>query len=111
MIRKPETISFWRKQLPHWEVVDGLYFVTIHVCGAIGAALCNVKRSIGPFITKLRGVRRTADAKTVQNDQKSAAHGVILSIISSGGSTGNSVISIADRNASAAFWAASSLAA
>jgi putative transposase len=33
--RKPETVDFWRGQLPHWEVVDGRYFVTIHVRGAI----------------------------------------------------------------------------
>ncbi len=28
-MRKPETISFHRKRLPHWSVMDGLYFVTI----------------------------------------------------------------------------------
>ncbi len=28
-VRKPETISFHRKRLPHWSVRDGLYFVTI----------------------------------------------------------------------------------
>ncbi len=35
MIRKPETIAFWRGRLPHWEVVDGRYFVTVHLAGAI----------------------------------------------------------------------------
>ena len=35
MIRKPETISFWRGRLPHWEVTSGRYFVTIHLAGAI----------------------------------------------------------------------------
>src|SRR5262249_13528856 len=35
MIRKPETVAFWRGRLPHWKVVDGRYFVTIHVAGAI----------------------------------------------------------------------------
>jgi hypothetical protein len=35
MIRKPETIDFWVGRLPHWEVVDGRYFVTIHHAGAI----------------------------------------------------------------------------
>jgi REP element-mobilizing transposase RayT len=35
MIRKPETVAFWRGRLPHWEVVDGRYFVTIHLAGAI----------------------------------------------------------------------------
>ena len=31
----PETIGFWRGRLPHWEVEDGRYFVTIHLAGAI----------------------------------------------------------------------------
>jgi REP element-mobilizing transposase RayT len=35
VIRKPDTLSFWRGRLPHWEVVDGRYFVTIHLAGAI----------------------------------------------------------------------------
>jgi len=28
-MKKPETISFYRRRLPHWSVRDGLYFVTI----------------------------------------------------------------------------------
>jgi putative transposase len=35
MIRKPETIAFWYGRLPHWEVANGRYFVTIHLSGAI----------------------------------------------------------------------------
>jgi REP element-mobilizing transposase RayT len=35
MPRKPKTIAFWVGRLPHWEVEDGKYFVTIHVAGAI----------------------------------------------------------------------------
>jgi hypothetical protein len=35
MTRKPDTIAFWRGRLPHWEVTDGRYFVTIHLAGAI----------------------------------------------------------------------------
>ncbi|MCL4206839.1 MAG: hypothetical protein KJ000_30525 [Pirellulaceae bacterium] len=35
MSRHPETIDFWVGDLPHWEVVDGRYFVTIHLRGAI----------------------------------------------------------------------------
>jgi len=38
MIRRPETIDFWVGDLPHWEVVDGRYFVTIHLRGAIPQA-------------------------------------------------------------------------
>ena len=35
MIRKPETIAFWYGRLPHWEVAEGRYFVTLHLAGAI----------------------------------------------------------------------------
>lgn len=35
MKRNPETIEFWIGRLPHWEVVDGRYFVTINLSGAI----------------------------------------------------------------------------
>jgi len=35
MIRRPTTTGFWRGRLPHWEVEDGRYFVTIHLAGAI----------------------------------------------------------------------------
>jgi len=35
MIRKPQTIDFWVGRLPHWEVEDGRYFVTIHLAGEI----------------------------------------------------------------------------
>jgi REP element-mobilizing transposase RayT len=35
MTRKPETIAFWYGRLPHWEVAEGRYFVTIHLAGAI----------------------------------------------------------------------------
>ena len=37
MIRKPRTTAFWVGRLPHWEVEDGRYFVTIHLAGAIPA--------------------------------------------------------------------------
>jgi REP element-mobilizing transposase RayT len=35
MLRKPDTIGFWRGRLPHWEVAEGRYFVTMHLAGAI----------------------------------------------------------------------------
>jgi putative transposase len=37
MNRKPKTLGFWTGRLPHWEVEDGRYFVTIHLAGAIPA--------------------------------------------------------------------------
>jgi REP element-mobilizing transposase RayT len=38
MTRKPKTTAFWVGRLPHWEVEDGRYFITIHLAGAIPAA-------------------------------------------------------------------------
>jgi len=35
MTRKPDTTSFWTGRLPHWEVAEGRYFITIHLAGAI----------------------------------------------------------------------------
>jgi hypothetical protein len=35
MPRRPKTIAFWTGRLPHWEVEDGRYFITIHLAGAI----------------------------------------------------------------------------
>ncbi len=37
MNRKPQTIAFWCGRLPHWEVEDGRYFITLHLAGAIPA--------------------------------------------------------------------------
>jgi putative transposase len=35
MTRKPKTTAFWVGRLPHWEVEEGRYFITIHLAGAI----------------------------------------------------------------------------
>ncbi|MFQ5732895.1 MAG: transposase [Planctomycetaceae bacterium] len=35
MRRRPKTVEFWVGRLPHWEVEEGRYFVTIHLAGAI----------------------------------------------------------------------------
>ena len=35
MTRQPDTISFWRGALPHWEVVDGRYFVTVRLANSL----------------------------------------------------------------------------
>jgi putative transposase len=37
MIRTPKTVAFWAGRLPHWEVEEGRYFVTIHLAGSIPA--------------------------------------------------------------------------
>ena len=54
MLRKPDTISFWRGRLPHWEVVDGRYFVTIHLAGAIPIQGHNRIHSIALELDKLQ---------------------------------------------------------
>ena len=35
MRRHPETLSFHRGRLPHWEVMAGLYFVTVRLAGSL----------------------------------------------------------------------------
>lgn len=37
MTRKPKTVAYWCGRLPHWEVEDSRYFVTIHLSGSIPA--------------------------------------------------------------------------
>jgi REP element-mobilizing transposase RayT len=37
MLRKPETLAYWERRLPHWEVEEGRYFVTLHLAGAVPA--------------------------------------------------------------------------
>jgi len=53
MTRKPRTIAFWQGRLPHWEVEDGRYFITIHLRGAIPAAGRERLRSIVDSLAKL----------------------------------------------------------
>jgi putative transposase len=53
MSRKPETTAFWRGNLPHWEVTDGRYFVTIHLRGAIPAQGQLRVRAIAAELQKL----------------------------------------------------------
>ncbi len=46
MTRKPKTTGFWVGRLPHWEVEDGRYFITIHLAGAIPAEGCRRLRTL-----------------------------------------------------------------
>ncbi|MDZ7762710.1 MAG: transposase [Desulfovermiculus sp.] len=39
MMLKPQTIRFWRGQLPHWEVADADYFITLRLAGSLPQAL------------------------------------------------------------------------
>lgn len=45
MIRRPKTINFWYGKLPHWEVEEGRYFITLHVAGAIPSSAKNQIRA------------------------------------------------------------------
>jgi len=40
MSRTP-TLAFWRGRLPHWEVVDGIYFITIRLHGCLPKSVLN----------------------------------------------------------------------
>ena len=33
--QQPCTLEFWRSRLPHWEVVGGIYFITIQLAGSV----------------------------------------------------------------------------
>ena len=37
MLNHPKTTHFWRGKLPHWEVADGKYFVTLRLHGSLPA--------------------------------------------------------------------------
>jgi len=53
MLRKPKTIAFWSGRLPHWEVEDGRYFITIHLAGAIPAVGRNRLRTIAEQLRQI----------------------------------------------------------
>ena len=54
MTRHPKTVAFWCGRLPHWEVENGRYFVTIHLAGAIPAAGQNRLRRASAQLQQLR---------------------------------------------------------
>jgi putative transposase len=55
MTRKPKTTAFWVQRLPHWEVEDGRYFITIHLAGAIPA---QGRLRLMQLADQLRGVKQ-----------------------------------------------------
>jgi REP element-mobilizing transposase RayT len=63
MIRKPSTIAFWQGRLPHWEVEEGRYFVTIHLAGAIPKKGC---QRILDIRRELNDVTSPEEAKYLQ---------------------------------------------
>ena len=54
--RCPKTIDFWRGRLPHWEVEEGRYFITIHLNvqfplrDGIEFSCCHISRRSCPFV-------------------------------------------------------------
>src|SRR5437016_1747399 len=55
MKTKPETTAFIRKRLPHWEVMDGRYFVTICQFGAIPSEAAAKIRNLYRELENLSG--------------------------------------------------------
>lgn len=59
MTRHPKTLAFWVGRLPHWEVEEGRYFITLHVAGAIPAAgrerICRLSEEMGQASVATRG--------------------------------------------------------
>ncbi len=66
MSRKPQTIAFWQGRLPHWEVEEGRYFITIHLHGAIPAQGRERLRTIAADLAKER--RHTPQWLTLQRN-------------------------------------------
>ena len=50
----PETVAFWRGRLPHWEVVDGRYFITLRLWGALPGEAVNRIRDVARQIRDCR---------------------------------------------------------
>lgn len=67
MTCKPETIDFCVGRLPHWEVVDGRYFVTIHLSGAIPRA---GQQRIREISAELRRIGRQKHADRLKWQRK-----------------------------------------
>ena len=61
---RPETTAFWWGRLPHWEVVDGRYFVTIRLAGSIPAEGAKRIREVSEQLR--RAVQNGADGLTLR---------------------------------------------
>jgi putative transposase len=62
-MRKPNTIGFWTGRLPHWEVEDGRYFVTLHLAGAIPAP---GRARLGRIADELRRLSAESERERLQ---------------------------------------------
>ena len=43
----PQTVQFWRGRLPHWEIADGKYFVTLRLANSLPYALMQEIAALG----------------------------------------------------------------
>ncbi len=64
MKRDSETIRFYRKRLPHWEVTGGLYFVTIRQSGTIP------QRGIEKLQALKASLSNNANAASIERQRK-----------------------------------------
>ncbi len=53
MTRRPKTTAFWMGRLPHWEVEEGRYFITLHLAGAIPVSGRNRIRGMAGTLQKI----------------------------------------------------------
>ncbi len=67
---KPRTVEFWRGRLPHWEVADGLYFITIHLADAIPRRAAKRIREMSRRAKSLPAARRTYLEKKVFDEME-----------------------------------------
>lgn len=58
-MRLVATVSFSRRNLPHWEVANGRYFVTVRCAGSL-------PRAVFKQLTEIQSALRSADARSVQ---------------------------------------------
>jgi REP element-mobilizing transposase RayT len=61
MKRHPATLAFWTSRLPHWEVEDGRYFVTVRLSGALPQIEANRIQQLAQRIRSF-DPRRTPEA-------------------------------------------------
>ena len=64
MERTPRTVGFHRGRLPHWEVEDGHYFVTIRLAGSIPAQAARRLRAMA------RGLQGAPDTECVKLERQ-----------------------------------------
>jgi len=76
MAEYPQTIQFWRGKLPHWEVVDGRYFVTVRLAGCFPrSALQRLRELVERAPSAQRGSRYVEWSRSYFRLQEQLLHG------------------------------------